>query len=65
VIRTVDGGNTWGLLGSIGTPGRVNALSFPDTRHGWVVGVGGYIIHYHIVEVVVDGSGDEMPEMME
>ncbi len=65
VIRTVDGGNTWGLLGAIGTPGRVNALSFPDTRHGWVVGAGGYIIHFHIVEVAVDESGGETSEMPE
>jgi photosystem II stability/assembly factor-like uncharacterized protein len=54
VIRTVDGGNTWNLLGSLGTPGSVYALSFPDTRHGWVVGARGYIVHYHIVEVLVE-----------
>jgi photosystem II stability/assembly factor-like uncharacterized protein len=61
VVRTTDGGATWGLLGSVATPGRVHALSFPDTRHGWVVGAGGYLIHYHIVEVVVDVSGGESP----
>jgi photosystem II stability/assembly factor-like uncharacterized protein len=58
VIRTVDGGNTWGLLGQVGTPGRVNALSFPDTRHGWVVGARGFIIHYYVVEVPSDAGGE-------
>jgi photosystem II stability/assembly factor-like uncharacterized protein len=62
VIRTVDGGNTWGLLGSVGTPRGVTALSFPDTRHGWVVGPAGYVIHYHVVEVPVESSGGEVME---
>ncbi len=60
VIRTVDGGNTWGLLGSVGTPDHVNALSFPDTEHGWVVGARGYIIHYHLVPVYEELDGEIM-----
>jgi photosystem II stability/assembly factor-like uncharacterized protein len=65
VIRTVDGGSTWGLLGSVGTPGGVNALSFPDTRHGWVVGDRGYVIHYYVVEVVVETSTPADAEPMD
>jgi hypothetical protein len=54
-----------GTAGSIRRTGPPTALSFPDTRHGWVVGPRGYIIHYHIVEVVVEGSGDEPTEVIE
>jgi len=29
----------------------LTAISFPDSAHGWVVGKGGYVNHYHIVAV--------------
>lgn len=51
MIRTTDGGWSWGLIGSLGASGAVHAISFPDGEHGWVVGDRGFIIHYHLVPV--------------
>lgn len=47
VRRTTDGGKTWLSLGKLQNPSHVHGVSFPDRKHGWVVGDKGYIEHYH------------------
>ena len=43
-LKTVDGGNHWTLVKS-GTNLDLYGMTFPDSSHGWVVGVGGMILH--------------------
>lgn len=43
-LKTVDGGNTWTRIKS-GTNLDLYGMTFPDSTHGWVVGVGGMILH--------------------
>ncbi|MGC8500579.1 MAG: YCF48-related protein [Leptospirillia bacterium] len=43
-LKTVDGGNTWTRIKS-GTNLDLYGLTFPDSAHGWAVGVGGMILH--------------------
>jgi photosystem II stability/assembly factor-like uncharacterized protein len=49
VYRTSDGGAKWATIGQL--PAGRSALSFPALDNGWVVGPGGYIVHYHLVSV--------------
>jgi photosystem II stability/assembly factor-like uncharacterized protein len=49
VLGTATGGSAWRSM-LTGVTG-LTAISFPDTAHGWVVGKGGYVNHYHIVAV--------------
>jgi photosystem II stability/assembly factor-like uncharacterized protein len=46
VRRTRDGGKAWASLGKLQNPSYVHGVSFPDRKHGWVVGDKGYIEHY-------------------
>ena len=50
VIHTINGGASWQVIGKF-PPVTLSALSFPDNSHGWVVGIKGYISHYHVVGV--------------
>jgi photosystem II stability/assembly factor-like uncharacterized protein len=54
VYRTADGGVRWQTIGRL-PEGRA-AMSFPAVDNGWVVGPGGYIVHYHLVPVPVDAK---------
>ncbi len=44
LLKTVDGGAHWALVKS-GTHLDLYGMDFPDGSHGWVVGVGGMILH--------------------
>jgi photosystem II stability/assembly factor-like uncharacterized protein len=44
VYRTLDGGRSWQLLGTLPVP--INAIGFLDARTGWAVGAGGFIFRY-------------------
>jgi photosystem II stability/assembly factor-like uncharacterized protein len=47
VLRTTDGGKNWKSLVIVKTaPSYLEALCFPSSRHGWVVGHRGFIGHY-------------------
>jgi photosystem II stability/assembly factor-like uncharacterized protein len=48
VFHTANGGKNWRTIGSVQP--YSNALSFPKSDEGWVVGQKGYIVHYHRVE---------------
>ncbi|MEC4682659.1 MAG: YCF48-related protein [Nitrospirota bacterium] len=43
-LKTVDGGNHWTSVKS-GTNLDLYGMTFPDNSHGWIVGVGGMILH--------------------
>jgi photosystem II stability/assembly factor-like uncharacterized protein len=48
VLRTTDGGTNWKSLVIVNkAPGYLEALCFPSSRHGWVVGHKGFIGHYY------------------
>ncbi|HJR58364.1 MAG TPA: YCF48-related protein [Vicinamibacterales bacterium] len=47
VFHTANGGKNWRTIGSVQP--YSNALSFPKSDEGWVVGQKGYIVHYHRV----------------
>jgi photosystem II stability/assembly factor-like uncharacterized protein len=49
VYRTSDGGAKWATIGQL--PAGRSALIFPALDNGWVVGPGGYVVHYHLVPV--------------
>lgn len=40
VIRSTDGGATWGGLNSFDTTGWMNSVSCPDVKHCWAAGAG-------------------------
>ena len=44
VFRTIDGGTDWDSV--LTASARLNALSFPDRNHGWIVGDSGVVIQY-------------------
>jgi photosystem II stability/assembly factor-like uncharacterized protein len=51
VLSTSNGGDSWKVIGNFRSE-TISALSFPDSNHGWVVGIKGFVSHYHLVPVI-------------
>jgi photosystem II stability/assembly factor-like uncharacterized protein len=51
VLSTSNGSDSWKVIGNFRSE-TISALSFPDSSHGWVVGIKGFVSHYHLVPVI-------------